>query len=179
LNVVEDAHLRLWERRVGVDGSSPAADGLPEPLRRHVGGDLLGAAAAWDAVGCAYDAGLALLDEGSETSLRAALDRFEGLGAAPAAALVRRRLRTLGARSIPVGMRRATREHPAGLTAREQQVLDLLSEGHTNEEIAGRLFIAVKTVDHHVSAVLGKLGAPTRRDAVAAANRLGLVASDR
>ena len=42
-----------------------------------------------------------------------------------------------------------------------------------------RLFISVKTVDHHVSAVLGKLGAPTRRDAVAAANRLGLIASDR
>ncbi len=181
LNVVEDAHLTLWERRVGVDTDrgSPTADSLPEPLHRHLGGDLLGAAAAWDAVGCAYDAGLALLDEGSETSLRAALDRFEGLGAAPAAALVRRRLRTLGARSIPVGLRRATREHPAGLTAREQQVLDLLTEGHTNEEIAARLFISVKTVDHHVSAVLGKLGAPTRRDAVAAASRLGLIASDR
>ena len=76
-------------------------------------------------------------------------------------------------------MRRTTREHAAGLTAREQQVLDLLTEGHTNEEIAVRLFISVKTVDHHVSAVLGKLGAPTRRDAVAAANRLGLIASDR
>jgi DNA-binding CsgD family transcriptional regulator len=179
LNVVENAHLTLWERRVGVDRLPPVADGLPEPLRRHVSGDLLGAAAAWDAVGCSYDAGLALVDEGSETSLRAALDRFERLGAAPASALVRRRLRTLGARSIPVGLRRATREHPAGLTAREQQVLDLLSEGHTNEEIAARLFISVKTVDHHVSAVLGKLGAATRRDAVAAAGRLGLVASDR
>ena len=58
-------------------------------------------------------------------------------------------------------------------------MLDLLTEGHTNEEIAARLFISVKTVDHHVSAVLGKLGAPTRRDAVAAAGRLGLIASDR
>jgi len=58
-------------------------------------------------------------------------------------------------------------------------VLDLLTEGHTNEEIAARLFISVKTVDHHVSAVLGKLGAPTRRDAVTAASRLGLIASDR
>ncbi|MEP6651665.1 MAG: helix-turn-helix transcriptional regulator [Lapillicoccus sp.] len=49
----------------------------------------------------------------------------------------------------------------------------------TNEEIATRLFISAKTVDHHVSAVLGKLGASTRRDAAAAASRLGLVSSDR
>jgi DNA-binding NarL/FixJ family response regulator len=56
-------------------------------------------------------------------------------------------------------------------------VLDLVSDGWTNEEIAARLFISVKTVDHHVSAVLGKLGARTRRDAAAKAVRLGLVSS--
>ena len=124
-----------------------------------------------------YDAGLALLDDGSEASLRAALERVEGLGAGPAAAVTRRRLRAIGARSVPAGARPATREHPAGLTTREQQVLDLVSDGRTNEEIAARLFISVKTVDHHVSAVLAKLGARTRRDAAAEAVRLGLVAS--
>jgi DNA-binding CsgD family transcriptional regulator len=86
-------------------------------------------------------------------------------------------LRALGARSVPAGARTATRQHQAGLTAREQQVLDLVSEGRTNEEIAARLFISVKTVDHHVSAVLGKLGTRTRRDAAAEAVRLGLVSS--
>jgi DNA-binding NarL/FixJ family response regulator len=155
----------------------PLADGLPEPLRRHVDADRLGAALAWDAVGCRYDAALALLDEGTEASLRAALERFEQLGAGPAAAVARRQLRALGARSVPAGARAATRQHPAGLTAREQQVLDLVSAGSTNEEIAARLFISVKTVDHHVSSVLGKLGARTRRDAAAEAVRLGLVAS--
>ncbi|HEU4997313.1 MAG TPA: helix-turn-helix transcriptional regulator, partial [Lapillicoccus sp.] len=175
--VVEDAQLAVWERRLGatVGPRNPIADRLPEPLRRHLDGDFLAAAQAWDAVGCGYDAALALLDEGSEASLRAALDRFESLGAGPAATLARRRLRALGARSVPVGVRRTTRANPAGLTTREQQVLTLVCEGLTNEEIAGRLFIAVKTVDHHVSAVLAKLGASSRREAAAAAARLGLV----
>ena len=179
LDVVEDAQLSLWERRLGMEAPPrhPLADGLPEPLRRHVDADRLGAALAWDAVGCRYDAALALLDEGTEASLRAALERFEQLGAGPAAAVARRQLRALGARSVPAGARAATRQHPAGLTAREQQVLDLVSAGSTNEEIAARLFISVKTVDHHVSSVLGKLGARTRRDAAAEAVRLGLVAS--
>ena len=177
LDVVEDAQVALWERRLRapLGPRNPLADGLPEPLRRHLDGDFLAAAQAWGAVGCEYDAALALLDEGSEASLRSALDRFESLGAGPAAAVARRRLRALGARSVPVGVRRTTRANPAGLTSREQQVLSLVCDGLTNEEIAGRLFIAVKTVDHHVSAVLGKLGASSRRDAAAAAARLGLV----
>ena len=181
LNVVEDAHLALWERRLGADGREHPVDRRPAraaaPARRR--GPRSAPPRPGTRSGCAYDAGLALLDEGSETSLRAALDRFEALGAAPAAALVRRRLRTLGARSIPVGMRRATRAHPAGLTAREQQVLDLLAEGQTNEEIAGAAVHLGQ--DRRPPRVRG--AGQARRtdppDAVAAAGRLGLVASDR
>jgi DNA-binding CsgD family transcriptional regulator len=61
------------------------------------------------------------------------------------------------------------------LTRREGEVLDLICAGHTNAEIAARLVISVKTVDHHVSAVLAKLGVPTRTVAAAEATRLGLV----
>jgi len=67
-----------------------------------------------------------------------------------------------------------TREHPLGLTRREREVLDLICARHTNAEIAGKLFISVKTVDHHVSAVLAKLDAPTRRAAATRAAKLGL-----
>jgi DNA-binding NarL/FixJ family response regulator len=63
------------------------------------------------------------------------------------------------------GPRAATRENPAGLTARELEVLALLGEGLTNGEIAGRLVISEKTVGHHVSAILGKLGVRSRYEA--------------
>jgi DNA-binding CsgD family transcriptional regulator len=86
-------------------------------------------------------------------------------------------MRRLAIRSIPAGPRTATREHPLGLTRREHEVLDLICAGHTNAEIARKLFISVKTVGHHVSAVLAKLGVPTRGAAAARAAQLGLAAT--
>ncbi len=83
-------------------------------------------------------------------------------------------MRQLGIRSIPAGPRTATRAHPLGLTRREREVLGLICAGHTNAEIAAQLFLSTKTVDHHVSAVLTKLHAPTRNAAASQAARLGL-----
>jgi DNA-binding NarL/FixJ family response regulator len=60
------------------------------------------------------------------------------------------------------------------MTNRQLRVLGLLVEGRRNADIARRLFVAEKTVDHHVSAVLAKLGVRSRGEAVAAANKLGL-----
>jgi DNA-binding NarL/FixJ family response regulator len=68
--------------------------------------------------------------------------------------------------------REATRKNPAGLTSRELEVLRLVAAGLRNADIAGRLFVSPKTVDHHVSALLGKLGARTRAEAAARAARL-------
>ena len=76
---------------------------------------------------------------------------------------------------MPRGPRRRTREHPAGLTAREVDVLRLLTEGLRNAEIADRLVVSTKTVDHHVSAILRKLGVRTRGEAVAEVTRRGLL----
>jgi DNA-binding NarL/FixJ family response regulator len=75
-------------------------------------------------------------------------------------------------RRIPRGPRAASRAAPAGLTPRQLEVLHLLTAGATNAEIAESLVIAPKTVDHHVSAVLQKLGVASRREAAAAAARL-------
>ena len=127
----------------------------------------------WDALGCPYDAALARYDRGDEASLREALSALQRLGAPAAAAHVARALRELGVRDVRRGPRRATRENPAGLTARELEVLGLVAEGLRNAQIAERLVLAPKTVDHHVSALLRKLGVHSRTEAVTRANRLG------
>jgi len=105
---------------------------------------------------------MALADMPDEEALREALSIVIGLGARAAAQVIRQRLRMLGVRSIPAGPQAATRKRPFGLTRREHEVLDLICAEQTNAEIAAKLFLSVKTVDHHVSAILGKLGVPTR-----------------
>jgi DNA-binding CsgD family transcriptional regulator len=125
-------------------------------------------------LGCLYEAAPALHDAPEEAALREALKIFTGLGAPAAAQLTRQKMRLLGIRSIPAGPRAATSAHPLGLTGREREVLGLIRAGHTNAEIAAKLFISAKTVDHHVSAVLAKPDAPTRDIAASHAARLGL-----
>jgi DNA-binding NarL/FixJ family response regulator len=97
------------------------------------------------------------------------------MGAVPAAAIVARRLRDHGVRGIPRGPRATTKASPAGLTEREAEVLAFVAEGLQNAEIAHQLVLSRRTVDHHVSAILRKLGARTRGEAVANAAQLGLV----
>lgn len=89
-------------------------------------------------------------------------------------AIIARRLRELGERRVPRGPHASTNDNPAGLTNRELEVLPLPAEGLRNAEIAQRLVVSQKTVDHHVSAILRKLGVNTRGQATAAAARLGL-----
>jgi DNA-binding CsgD family transcriptional regulator/tetratricopeptide (TPR) repeat protein len=168
--------LAVWRSRAGVLGEPPA--GAAEPYALELAGDWRAAAAAWARLGCPYEEALALAG-GDEAALRTALERLQALGGRPAAAIVARRLRERGAQGLPRGPRRATRENPASLTPRELEVLGLVSAGLTNAEIAERLFLSEKTVGHHVSAVLRKLGVRSRAQASAEAVRLGVGAQDR
>ena len=165
------AELAHWLWRAGVPVQAAPDD--PEPYARAVAGDWAGAAEAWARLGFAYDRAEALSDAADDDARLDALARFEALGALRSAASLRRRLRAAGVRRIPRGPRAASRAGPAGLTPRETEVLDLIVRGATNAEIAQELVISPKTVDHHVSAVLAKLGVGSRREAGAAAERLG------
>jgi DNA-binding CsgD family transcriptional regulator/tetratricopeptide (TPR) repeat protein len=164
--------VAVWLRRTG--SPRPPRGEPAEPYRRQVEGEWAEASRLWDSLGCPYEAALSLHDGGDEAALRRALTIFTTLGAAAAAQLTRHKMRQLGIRSIPAGPRTATRDDPFGLTRREREVLDLICAGHSNAEIAVKLFLSERTVDHHVSAVLAKLGTPTRGAAAAHAARLGL-----
>jgi DNA-binding NarL/FixJ family response regulator len=128
---------------------------------------------AWEAIGCPYDRAEAMSEAPDEPARLEALAAFDEFGAARAASHLRRRLRADGVRRIPRGPRPASRMGPAGLTPRETEVLDLIVRGDTNAQIAQALVITPKTVDHHVSAVLAKLGVSSRREAGAALAKLG------
>jgi len=161
-----------WRWRGGSVEAVP--DRAAAPFAMQIVGEWKDAAERWMQIGCPYEAALALADADDEATLRRSLEMLRGLGAGSAAAIVARRLRERGVRSLPRGPRPSTRENPAGLTEREVEVLALLREGLGNAEIAGQLFLSSKTVEHHVSAILRKLGVRTRLEATAQAARLGL-----
>jgi len=147
--------LACWRRRAGANERIPAS--IAKPYALQLAGDWEGAYELWSRIGCPYEAALALVDAAEEEPLREALEQLRRLGAARTSAIVLRRLRGRGARGLPRGPRPATRSNPAGLTAREQEVLALVAEGRRNGEIAERLVVSRKTIDHHVSAILRKL----------------------
>jgi DNA-binding CsgD family transcriptional regulator/tetratricopeptide (TPR) repeat protein len=165
--------LACWRLRAGF-----APDDLPdvpEPWSLELAGRPVEAAARWTALGCDYDAALALSGATDEVSLRRAHDLLRELDAPAAAAIVARRLRERGVRDVPSGPRAATRANPRQLTARELDVLGLVAEGLRNASIAERLFLSRRTVDCHVSSLLRKLEVSSRGEAVAAARRLALL----
>jgi DNA-binding NarL/FixJ family response regulator len=102
---------------------------------------------------------------------------FDALGAEPAAAELRRRMRGAGMTRVPRGPNTATRSNPFGLTSRQAEILAMLTAGLSNTEIARRMALSPKTVEHHVAAVLAKLDVDTRRAAAALARQHGVVRS--
>jgi DNA-binding CsgD family transcriptional regulator len=155
------AELAFWAWKSGSQQNVPEFG----PFRLHAEGRPAQAAAAWDEIGCPYFRGVALADSQSDEDLELALHIFVELGARPWERIVGAEMRRRGVRRVRRGPRPATRTNPAGLTNRQLEVAELLAERLTNREIAERLVISPKTVDHHVSAVLTKLGIGSRREA--------------
>ena len=152
-----------WGRRLGL--SPPEGVEVAGPYALQLAGQQRAAADAWLGLGCPYDAALALYDHGEEAALREAAQILDRLGATGTLHVVRARMRELGVTQVPRGVRAETRANVFGLTRRELEVLTLLCTGRTNAEIATELVLSEKTIDHHVSAVLAKMGVSSRRDA--------------
>ena len=166
------AELMRYLARAGLPAEP--FEGCPEPWAAGLRGDWGAAADGWAAAGDPYEQALELVGSGEPEPTVQGLRILDALGAAAAADRAREHLRAMGTR-VPRGPRPATRANPAGLTDRQLAVLGLVSEGMTNAEIADRLTVSVRTVDHHVAAVLGKLGVRSRREAAAAAHERGMV----
>jgi DNA-binding CsgD family transcriptional regulator/tetratricopeptide (TPR) repeat protein len=162
--------VAFCRRRAGAAGV--AMEGVAEPFARMLDGDWQAAAAAWKQLGCRFEYAYALTQTGDEASIREAEEIFTALDARPAVTMARSALRRIGVHSASRGPRATTLANPAGLTAREMDVLELLTQGLSNASIAERLFISRKTAGHHVSAILSKLGVETRTAAAVRAAEL-------
>lgn len=166
--------LALWAARHGLVPEPP--DGLPEAVRLELEGDWRAAIRAWRDLEAPYESALAALP-GDDAAARQAHATLHRLGAS---ATIRAFARERAARGAPGsrGPRRSTLAHPAGLTRREQEVLEQLATGATNPAIAAALQLSERTVAHHVSAILAKLGAGTRLAAIEQARSRGLLSQD-
>ncbi len=132
------------------------------------------AAGLWKHLGCPYEQALALF-EGSEIDKRQAITIVKKLDAEAVCGKMKLEMRASGIKRIPRGVTKSTQSNPALLTGRELDVLQLLREGLQNKEIATKLFISSKTVDHHISAILFKLDVNSRVKAVKEAVRLEII----
>jgi DNA-binding CsgD family transcriptional regulator len=166
-----------WWRFVAGERSPIQVD-VAGPFALMLGDHAREAAAAWAAIGSSWWEAIALARSADLSDIRRALGLLQELGALATARAVTRDLRQRGV-PVPRGPRSATRDNPAGLTARELEVLELMAQGMSNAELAQQLTLSSKTVGHHVSAVLRKLGAPSRSRAVAIAAKLGIPISGR
>jgi DNA-binding CsgD family transcriptional regulator/tetratricopeptide (TPR) repeat protein len=166
--------IALWLWKLGELTQIP--EGIAEPYRLVIDGDPMAAAELWAMIGSPYERAIALAHS-DQTAQLEALEILDTLEASAVAAKLRKALRDQGV-PVPRGKSRTTRDHAAGLTARQAEVLQLLDEGLSNTEIADRLFVSPRTIEHHVSAILAKLDSNTRAEAVTRAHTDGLLTSN-
>ena len=172
--VASTGELLVLRARAGID--DPPCEGLPEPWALELAGRHRDAAAAWGDLGFPYERAQAMVAGDDDDLARAGLAALQDLGLSVAATAAARRLRDRGLQGLSRGPRAATARTPYGLTPRQLEVLVLLGAGLRNSEIAATMVLSERTVDHHVSAVLSKLGVESRAQAAHVATRDGIVA---
>jgi len=168
----ELGELSWWLHLVGE--RRPVRRPVARPFALMLAGEHRAAAAEWEGLGCPLWSAYALAFSPQLKDAQRCLDLLGPLDVPAVRHAVLRDRRARGL-AVPRGPRPARRASPAGLTARETEVLQLLADGLSYAEVAERLVLSEKTVGHHVSSVLRKLGEPTRSRAVATAQRLGVI----
>jgi DNA-binding CsgD family transcriptional regulator len=163
--------IALWLWKLGELEEAP--EGIAEPYRLTIEGEAMAAAELWAEIGCPYERATAL-SHGDQSAQLEALDELDRLGADAVAAKLRRELREQGV-SVPRRRSRREKDHASDLTPRQAEVLSLLAERQSNADIADQLFLSPRTVEHHVAAVMSKLDASSREEAVEKATDRGLL----
>lgn len=166
------ARIGFWQLRCGLP--------LPEMrwapfLAKELSGDRPGAVSDLQAQGAVYEAAVAQASIGRQAAVRSGFGTLERLGAERTLDALRRDLRERGVEGLPrrSGSPRST--NTAGLTPRQMEVLRGIAAGMSNADIADDLYISPKTAEHHVSAILSKLGVRSRTEALVEARSLGLL----
>jgi DNA-binding CsgD family transcriptional regulator len=168
----ELGELSWWLHLAGE--SRPVRTPLARPFALMLAGEHRASAAEWEGLGCPLWSAYALAFSPQLKDAQRCLDLLGPLDVPAVRHAVLRDRRSRGL-AVPRGPRPARRASPAGLTARETEVLGLLADGLSYAEVAARLVLSEKTVGHHVSSILRKLREPTRSRAVATAQRLGII----
>lgn len=168
----EAGELAWWRMLADVEPDDEVT--IAEPFHLSLAGDATAAAEIWDALGSPLWASYARALAPDVGSADRAVRTLDSLGASASVDAV---MRTRSERGLPLPRRprASARVQPGQLTAREREVLGLLDRGLSTGDIAAELVVSPRTVDHHVAAVLRKLGQPTRARAVAAARDAGML----
>lgn len=153
--------LMVWGHRLGLNlqARSPVA----AIYQLEMDGHVLEAASQWAVLGAQFEQAVCLMQCGG-AHLQQAADIFTQQGAHLALDLTRAQARKQGVRGIKRGPYAAARDNDSGLTARELQIYEFLASGLSNADISNRLNRSVRTIEHHASRVLAKLGVRSRAD---------------
>lgn len=168
LSAWDRGELMCWYERAGHDAQGLTGGPIAPPTQVELAGDLEEAAARWEALQMPRNHAYALMamtDRPDALSAAIAMfDRINCVASAQYGRRLARRLATAGLKGIKTGPRAAARANRFGLTPKERQIAAHLAQGHSNHQIATAVSRSERTVEHHVSTVLAKLGAKRRGD---------------
>ncbi|MBU3004704.1 helix-turn-helix transcriptional regulator [Paraglaciecola arctica] len=176
LNKWQLGELTIWKKRLGIEINESHINLIAQPYQFELMGEIEAAHQAWITLGMPFNAGMSLLhnipskEKLSKTNVLKAWQLFESISAKAALQWIRNVAIVQGFTDILPKARRGpyakARQHPIGLTNKEQQVLKLLVTGASNQQIAVSLSRSNRTIENHVSSILSKLNVENRVEAM-------------